>query len=404
VKGLLKAKIIFPAIFIGSLAIFLAHLAYTKTALYSDTRFYYSYTMSWVKDHDIRLNSELLTLTGTEPLTNSQGLAVNTFWPGVSVFWIPAYWLADNFVNIVNIFGDFMDDSGLSLVYQIPLAATSIFFATFGLYLIYSILKDYFSKKISLLATITLFSTTNLLFYIAVEPLTSHAISFFTTALFVYYFTKHKNDKNYYLILGFLAGVSGLVRVLNSFLIIIPSIQIIRNRLKLNYTKATSDGLKLLLALTAGYLIGFFPQIYVWKLFFNEFILGPSWGYGFDFKNPHIIHVLFNSQNGLFTLTPIILFSIMGMILFWKRKKELAFYGLLYFLIQLFLISSWAVYTQAGSYSIRMLVNTYPLLSFGLAEIVDKYKNQFGENKTIITISFLSVLNTVLIIRYLLLY
>jgi len=98
-KGLLKAKFIFTTIFIGSFLIFLAHLAYTKTALYSDSRFYYSYTMSWVKDHDIRLNNELLTLTGTSPLTNNQDLAVNTYSPGVSVFWIPAYWLANNFVD-----------------------------------------------------------------------------------------------------------------------------------------------------------------------------------------------------------------------------------------------------------------------------------------------------------------
>lgn len=302
-------------------------------------------------------------------------------------------------LTIVNIFGNFLDNSGLSLVYQIPVAATSILLATFGLYLLSQILTSYFSKRTSLLAAITLFSTTNLLFYVAVEPLTSHAISFFSAALFIYYFLRYKKGNNYYFILGLLAGVSGLVRVLNSFLVIIPAIQILSSS-KHNLTHK----LKLELKLALGYLIGFLPQIYIWKLFFNKFIIGPSWGYGFDFGNPHITHVLFNSQNGLFTLTPIILFAILGMIFFWKRNKSLAFYGLLYFALHLFLVSSWAEFTQGGSYSIRMLINTYPLLAFGFAEIVERVENAIGRNKTVAVILGLSALNATLIIRYLALY
>jgi hypothetical protein len=51
-----------------------------------------------------------------------------------------------------------------------------------------------------------------------------------------------------------------------------------------------------------------------------------------------------------------------------------------------------------------MLVNTYPLLAFGLAEIIMQYKSRLGENKTVITILGLSLLNAALMIRYLLLY
>ena len=398
IEKYLRAKIIFPLIITFSFLIFLTHLSYTKTALYSDSRFYYSYTMSWVKDHDIKLNSELLTLTGSKPLTNSKGLAVNTFWPGVSIIWIPAYWQADNFIRLVNLFGNFANNDGLGIIYQIPLAVTSILLATFGLYLIFKIMTNYFPKKTSLITIVALFSTTNLLFYTAVEPLMSHAISFFTTSFFLYYFVNHKSGKGNYFILGLLAGAAGLVRVLNSFLLIIPAIEIGKSRYKIGQKIVFS--VKLLF----GYLIGFLPQIYIWKLFFNRYIIGPSWGYGFNFRNPHIDYVLFNPQNGLFTLTPVLFFAILGMIFFWKRNKELAFIGLLYFALQLYLVSSWAEYTQGGSFSIRMLVNTYPLLSFGFAEVIDKFEKNFGGVKTIFVIGLLTLLNILLIIRYLLIF
>jgi hypothetical protein len=398
-KRLLKARFVFPAIFIFSLSVFLAHISYTKTALYSDSRFYYSYTLSWVKDHDIKLNSELLAITGNDPSTNKKGLAVNTFSPGTSIFWVPSFWLADSFVKSVNLFGNLLDQSGLSVVYQTPPAVTSILLLTLGLYLVYRTLLDFFSVKNSLLTSISLLTTTNLLFYAAVEPLMSHAISFFISALFLFYFTKYKGRRNSYFVLGFLAGVAGLVRILNSFLILIPAIKVLRLE-----KRNLIDKLKLEGKLALGYLIGFFPQIYICNLFFNEFIIGPSWGYGFDFRNPHIIHVLFNTQNGLFTLTPIVFVAISGMIFFWKRNKELAFFGLSYFILHLFLVSSWAVFTQGGSYSIRMLITTYPLLAFGLAEIIKQYKGLVGENTTVITIFGLSFLNVALMTRYLLLY
>jgi len=219
------------------------------------------------------------------------------------------------------------------------------------------------------------------------------------SSLFIYYFVSNRKRNDSYFVLGLFAGIAGLVRALNSFLILIPAIEILRLQ-----KQSLSDKFKLGVKLTLGYLIGFLPQIYIWKLFFNKLIIGPSWGYGFNFRSPQIIHVLFNDQNGLLTLTPVVFVALAGMILFWRKNKKLAFYGFVYFILHLFLVSSWAEYTQGGSYSIRMLVNTYPLLAFGLAEIIKRYSDRLGESKTIMTIVVLSLLNAMLIINYLLIY
>lgn len=409
-----NAKCLFLLIFFASFLLFLAHISYTKTALYSDSRFYFAYTRSLVKDHDIKLTNDFLMMD-IQPFENENGLAVNTYSPGTSFFWIPLYWMVDNVVSIYKV------DDGLTLLHQISSGFTSIFLATLGLFLIYRVLSDYFPKNISLLATFLLFSTTNLLFYMGVEPLTSHAASFFTTAFFLYFFIKHKKDRYYYLTLGIIAGVCGVVRILDSFILIIPITELLIKKFRIILK------LKLVLILTTGFLIGFLPQIYIWKIFFDRYMLGPSWGYPFDFKNPHILYVLFNSQNGLFLLTPIVgiavivlllktlgfgilkLFEILNLGFGISNKIEkvpprIFFYALLYFLLHLYLISSWAVFTQGGSYSIRMMISTYPLLSFGSAYLIDYFNKKIGELKTVLGIFILSFTNIVLIIRYLLLF
>jgi 4-amino-4-deoxy-L-arabinose transferase-like glycosyltransferase len=283
-------------------------------------------------------------------------------------------------------------------MYQLSVALTNIFLGVFGLYLIYRLLTKYFSEKVSLLTAIFLFGATNLLFYISVEPINSHAASFFISSLFVFYFLKKeaKKEKDYYLALGLLGGIAGLIRTQDLLILILPLIQILYNSKK--DFKAQLTGY---LQLVIGAFIGFLPQILLWKYFFNTFWFSPYLNTGFNLLKPQVFHVLFNTQNGLFTLTPIIAVSFIGLFLIKKRLNTICFYSLIYFLIQLYLISSWKAYFQGGSYSIRMLITTYPLLSFGLAGFISRIIKRYSE-KFVLTLLLLSALvNSAFIINYL---
>jgi hypothetical protein len=172
----------------------------------------------------------------------------------------------------------------------------------------------------------------------------------------------------------------------------------------------------------AGALLGFLPQILLWKYFYNTFWYSPYFDVGFNFLRPQILHVLFNTQNGLFTTTPIILVALIMVIIKTtgiKRKSKIGiwdlsenwnleigiyFQTLIYFLLQLYLISSWNVYTQGGSYSIRMMLTTYPLLAFGMANVIGKAIKKLGSRKTLVLIFLFSALNLLSIISYLLKY
>lgn len=397
-----KSTFLLPILFLSTL-LFFAHFYFPKTALYSDSKFYFIYTRSLVKDYDLSLENELRSLNVT-PLINSKGLAINTYPIGTSLFWVPLYMQVENASKVLNLFGLITKTTGFEFFYQLSAALGSIILGCLGLYILGKILKEYFPKKVVIITLSAVYFCTNLIFYISIEPLMSHSISFFTACLFLYIFLKKKESNNYYFLNGAIAAVSALVRTTNAFLIIIPIIYLVFNFFEnKNFLKLLKNSLILCL----GFFVFFIPQSVLWKVYFDKLILGPGFGYGFNFLNPKIGFVFFNNANGIFTLTPIILFSLISFILLFKNKnfsKEklslLTFLG--YIFVQIYIISSWAEYHQGGSYSIRMLINTYPFLSFGTASFILLLIKNLTKKSAFKIIVLFSILNFYLIFRYLL--
>ena len=384
---MLRLKIFF-LIFVFSLSIFVAHILITKNAIFADARFYWSITRSLVKDKNVDFSNEFNHF-GPKMAENSKGFPMNFYPPGAAFFWIPGYW----FVETISVFLPKTNFEGYGVIHQFAVAVNSIFLGIIGVYFMYLTLRRNFSEKISLLTSFTFFAATNLLFYIAVEPITSHAVAFFVSSFFVYLFITLPIGTLNYFFLGLLVGIAGLVRTQDLGLVLLPLIKMFSER-----------KIRALISLTAGIILGFAPQLLFWKFFYGTIWRSPYLDYGFIFTISRLLHVLVNFQNGLFTITPLILFALIGLVLFVKRGRKIAIYSLTYFIFQLILVSSWRDYTQGGSFGIRMLITTYPLLSFGLASIVKLSTEKMGLKITLATILILSCINMLLILRYLLMY
>ena len=410
-----STKFVFLIFITVSLVVFFLHSIFTKTSVFADAKFYYSYTRSVVFDNNLLLGNEFFSLGLLEKVPQNQ-FAPIFYPPGVSIFWIPLFQITFGFTNFIKAIIPNLTFSGYEPIFEYSTALTNIFLGIFSLYLTFKILSRYFSEKVSLLTITALFLATNLFFYIAVEPINSHAASFFVSTLFVLLFLTRKRDRLYYLLLGFIGGFAGTVRTQDLLVLSLPIVQIILDNRK-NLKTLVFNGL----LLSTGCLIGFSPQILLWKYFYNTLWYSPYFGVGFSFLKPRIFYVLFNTQNGLFTTTPVILFALIGIILkIWRVIIRLGFknwdlirnssleisnyaYALFYFLLQLYLISSWND-TQGGSYSIRMMLTTYPLLAFGLAFVAEKVIKIIGVRYTIFIIIGFTLLNLLSILNYLLKY
>src|SRR3972149_11714323 len=399
-----------------SILVFSLHSQVTKTSVFADVRFYYSYTRSLVFDHDLLLGNEFYQLGVLNQLPQKT-FVPNPYPPGASIFWLPLFYLTTGFLYLLKLFIPGFNFSGYEVIFEYSVALTGIFLGIFGLYLIFKSLSKYFSEKVSIMATAVLFFATNVFFYIAVEPINSHAASFFISSLFNYYFfirypihhsklvSVSKEFRSYYFTLGLLGGVAGLIRTQDALLVTLPLICIfLRFRKSLTYLTTS------LIPLATGAFIAFLPQLLLWKYFYNTFWYSPYFETGFNFLRPQIVNVLFNTQNGLFTVTPIVAVALIGLINYsYQSFKKMKFriwnlfsipnfgfgiylVGFIYFILQLYLISVWNN-TQGGSYSIRMIITTYPLLSFGLARILENAFKKIGDQKTLTFIVLFTVLN-----------
>ncbi len=354
---------------------FLSHALYLKKTVYGDGIYYYSWLRSIVIDHDIDFINEYSYFGGNQPNT-PLGLIGNKYAIGPALLWSPAFLYVHQLIK----------GNGYTLPYQLAVGFTSVSFTLIGLLLLWQILHTFFNNRVSILTITAIAGATNLLFYGSLDVVNSHALSFFTVTLFLYYVRMEKRHN--FFIAGILLGSIGTIRMQDLIIgiVLLPYV-------RLNKVPKILFGL--FIALT--------PQLIAWQILYGKFWTSPylSNGETFNFLRPYIFEVLFSSYNGLFLYTPILIASFIGL-LFWKNKLRILFLSI--FLLELVVISSWSTWWQGASFSGRMFVNSLPILAFGLAHGIQRIQRQKIVRNNLLYALILpaSIINILLIIFFLL--
>lgn len=375
----MKSKRIFILLFVLSFTIFLVHFLIVGKAIYGDGRYYYSYLPAFLIQHTFNLSSAFehtdIPVWALTPLH----LPANIYPIGPALFWTIPYLLAFGFSFI------FGYSNMFSVLFQIPIGAFVICLSTFGLWLLFKSLEKFFPPSIALLSVLTVFFTTNLLFYGSVDVLNSHPITFFLSCVFLFFWLKRPTLGNA-IVIGVAYGLLMLVRPQEILFGILLASSILRKNEK-----------KYIFSFITAALI-FLPQLLLWKVEWGSWYINPYLHAAtFNFLKPELVGVLFNTQSGLFLWTPITLLAFIGLFLFAKDYK-VAIPMILLILLELYIISSWSIWWEGKSYSARMLISSLPFLSFGLAYIYEKIRS-----KTLLYSIpvFFGVLNVVLIFYFL---
>ena len=342
---------------------YLSHALFLQKTVYGDGIFYFSWLRSIVVDHDINFSNEYSHFG-----VNAKG---NKHPIGAPLFWLP--WYAKTHAII--------DKTGYELPYQLIVGLISVLAAISGLILLFRLLLFHFSSTSSMLAVLSIAGATNLLFYGSIDPVNSHAISFFAATIFLS-FLYSKNVSPF--LTGCALGFCSLVRPQDAVLGLLAFPK---------YSKAFFLGL----------IVTFFPQLLAWQALYGSPLISPylAGGESFTWWSPNFFNVLFSPMNGLFLWTPMALIAILGFI-FWKDSRRTWF--LVLFVLEVAIVGSWSIWWQGASYSGRMLVSTLPILAFGLAALFSKLATQGLRAKQILLaiIGPLTIINAILITRFLL--
>ena len=132
-----------------------------------------------------------------------------------------------------------------------------------------------------------------------------------------------------------------------------------------------------------------FPQLLYWKEMTGNWIYYSYTTETFTYwKAPKIAAVLFDTQNGLFLYSPLVLLMMAGVIIGIIKRKYSGPVQLLIFALATYAFASWWAWWFGGSFGHRSYVEYYALLSIPLAGLYDHIsKSRF----TILRYAFVSL-------------
>ncbi len=185
-----------------------------------------------------------------------------------------------------------------------------------------------------------------------------------------------------WLLLGALSGLMVNVYYPNALLLVIPGIEALA-AYGLAWWRREQDpaAVQRLLGAHALYAtataVTLLPTLVTrWIIYGSPFWLGyqEHWFW----TSPALKDVLFSSNHGLLSWTPILIPAVLGLLLFWKRDRAVAGYLLAAFLTFYYFIASYAVWHGLSSYGNRFFVSLTPLFILGLAASLERFSNLFA--------------------------
>jgi hypothetical protein len=114
--------------------------------------------------------------------------------------------------------------------------------------------------------------------------------------------------------------------------------------------------------------IGAFQFVY-WKIYAGKFLFdsyGGNAGEGLELLSPFTKQFLFSFRKGWLVYTPLMIVAIIGFYGMYKKNRSIFFAIITYFILNLYLVSSWSNWWYAQSFSQRAMVSSYPIMAIGL--------------------------------------
>lgn len=335
------------------------------------------------------------TLYQASPLEN--GNYVFKYSMGCAVMYAPFFFIAHLLAEPLGYPAD-----GLSLPYQSALIFGGIIYALIGLYFAGKVLRMFFTDRItSLLLLIIFFSTNYFQLTAFTGVLASHNFLFSLYAMLLYYTIRwHQSHKLWQaVVIGFIIGIVTLIRPTEVVCSLIPLLWGVKDKASFFAKWQVIKQYKLHVAALVGatVLMGL-PQVLYWKVITGHYLFYTynNPGEGLEFLSPYTYKFLFSFRKGWFIYTPVMLLAMGGFYYLYKYKRELFVPIFIFFLIELYIISSWSNWWYAGgSYSSRAMMPAYVVLAFPLGYLLYKVSSSSKLIKGLLAsvILLLTVLN-----------
>jgi hypothetical protein len=300
------------------------------------------------------------------------GYVSNLFTVGPAILWFPFLLIAHLVVLLLNLLGKHIAADGFSFPYLLAMALGTATYGFLGLLLSFSLAKRYIAERWAFLATLGIWWGSSLPAYMYFNPAWSHAHSAFAVALFLWYWdrTRSVRTTSQWLVLGLISGLTVDIYFPNAVLLLLPLIEsLLGYALRLKFQPQAARTLFLqnvLFVLTFCFV--FLPTVITRRIIFGGYFRFGSYSHlSWDWSAPHWRAVLFSSEHGLFSWTPLLAFALLGLFFVPRASKIPAIYFALAVAAFYYLISSYSYWNGMSSFGNRFFISLTPIYVFGLA-------------------------------------
>lgn len=295
------------------------------------------------------------------------GQKVNKTFPGVAVLYSPFFFAGHLSAKILGKPAD-----GFSSIYQLWFDIGIWVYFFFGLVFMRKVLEKLnFTSKTALFTTFLIALATNVFFYTVYDQSVTHIHNFFMInglILCLLNFKEDQKTKWLLIALGLLILI-GITRPTNIMVVglvvfFFPTLSFYRDIFSRIFSKEVWK-----FALLAIPLI-FIPFV-LWKAQTGNWVVYSYGDEGFDFAHPHFFEFLFSYTKGWMTYTPFVLpVLVFGFILLFKQNKLRFAIAIVFYLLAVYVFSSWWCWYYGAGMSQRVMIDHYILLAFLLATTI----------------------------------
>jgi hypothetical protein len=290
---------------------------------------------------------------------------------GMAIMYAPFFGIAHLSAKLL---GYEMD--GFSEPYQCMIQFSGLVYMVIGLFFLRKTLLKFFHENVAAFSLFCVLFGSNVFYYVSVHGAMSHAHSFCLASIFIWYSIKwlEKPDLRTSLIIGLTIGLLTLIRPINAIVALffvlygVSSLENLRQRMRLFLNRTG-----LLAVITVCAVLCFVPQLIYWKWVTGHYFFNSYVGEQFFWGQPHLVEGLFGFRKGWLLYSPVMFFSLVGMIMMFRSRKEFAWTTVGLFCIYVYVILSWWCWWYGGAYGMRAMIDIYPFLIIAFAVFLQRY-------------------------------
>jgi len=375
------------------LFLFLLSLALLNPWVRGDGVGYYAFARAPLIDHSFNFERDYIAANTSfrearldehgqpkQMFRTRTGHLENHFTVGPAMLWAPFLLLTDGGVLLARVLGSQVAADGFSAPYRLAMAFGTAFWGFLGLLLAFRLARQYAGDLWAFLATVAIWWASSLPVYMYFNPAWSHAHSAFAVSLFVFYWHKTRERRTFrqWCVLALIAGLMLNVYYANAMLLMVLVVEALREyaaafRLGAAGKAAAPQLLAKHLLFVAVTLLGLLPTFVTrYVIYGSLFESGYASVQNWSWRSPYFLAVLFSSEHGLFSWTPLLLLATTGLILFKWREPRVGTPLLAAALAFYVFIACYPDWAGISSFGNRFFVSLTPLFILGLGVLLER--------------------------------